>query len=176
MPADGSAPSSSAAAATSAWRCQIGGGGGVVVANTKSRRRTTALAAASVRSSLVPYNTNVFLMQEHEPRDADDGAAEFLSREFSSVYEDARAERLDGMSKGQLVREYLQMEANYDKLSRNLRRHKVEADRVRDAEQRLATRAESDRTVAELEGRVRQLLEENGGEFSGACVCCTTLI
>lgn len=141
---------------------------------------STAASAAGVplqRSSLVPYNTNVFLMEEHEPpqgirgvprssssrrqrnasysmdettantttedeqqqnkKDAklggtadDDGTeeeeeeetnADFLSREFSSVYEDARSERLDNMSKAQLVREYLQMEANYNKLSNHLR-------------------------------------------------------
>lgn len=165
-----------AGAGNASWRCQM----------TRNRpRRPPSLhsgagnnsvafdadggGGAPQRSSLVPYNTNVFLMEEHEPPQrmrgvsrrqrnascsmdetttantatttedeqqqqrvdqADDGDAEeeeeetdadFLSREFSSVYEDARSERLDNMSKAQLVREYLQMEANYNKLSNHLR-------------------------------------------------------
>ncbi|KAH8267348.1 hypothetical protein KR018_011804, partial [Drosophila ironensis] len=79
------------------------------------------------RSLLVPYNTNRFLMEEHMsevPRDDSDdncfgSQAEdqvlFLSKEFSNVYERARLERLETMSKQELIQECLQIEDRYSK-------------------------------------------------------------
>lgn len=152
------------------------------------RIRTTAPlaeAAATARSALVPYNTNVFLMADHDAHDlpqpapmgGDSGggggggrrtaatAAEeteaFLRSEFSSVYEAARMERLDAMSKAQLVKEYLQLEANYDRVSRRLRRlHQAadgagaEAARRAEAE-RAAWTAQTERRQREIEGEWR---------------------
>lgn len=95
------------------------------------------------RSKHAPYNTNDFLMDDHRtPKtsrtpqqngeapnlDATFDEEAFLSKEFSNVYESARSERLDAMTKSQLTREYLQLEANYDKLSRNLDARKAERD------------------------------------------------
>lgn len=137
-------------------------------------------------SSLVPYNTNKFLMEEHMPEailgrvspsgrtrnssfsvDSEDyfnalpeDEEAFLTKEFSSVYETARAERLDGMSKNQLIKEYLQLEANYDKLSKTLgARVSLDVDAK-------AKDFESKNVICRLEERVKQLTEENlGKEF-----------
>ncbi|XP_019533771.3 uncharacterized protein LOC109405208 isoform X2 [Aedes albopictus] len=69
---------------------------------------------------LVPYNTNRFLMEDHMPHvlTPSEDEEEFLTKEFSSVYEDARSERLEGLSKSQLIQEYLQLEANYEQVMR----------------------------------------------------------
>ncbi|XP_065074291.1 uncharacterized protein Hexim isoform X2 [Ochlerotatus camptorhynchus] len=69
---------------------------------------------------LVPYNTNRFLMEDHMPQvlTPSEDEEEFLTKEFSSVYEDARSERLEGLSKSQLLQEYLQLEANYEQVTR----------------------------------------------------------
>lgn len=135
-------------------------------------------------SSLVPYNTNKFLMEEHMPEailgrvspsgrtrnssfsvDSEDyfnalpeDEEAFLTKEFSSVYETARAERLDGMSKNQLIKEYLQLEANYDKLSKTLgARVSLDVDAK-------AKDFESKNVICRLEERVKQLTEENLGK------------
>lgn len=87
-------------------------------------------------SRLVPYNTNQFLMEEHMPEinadssgrcrdssfsfDSDNDKEEYLSKEFCSVYENARSDRLYEMTKSQLIQEYLQLEASYDRLSNSL--------------------------------------------------------
>lgn len=134
------------------------------------------------RSGLVPYNTNKFLMEEHMPEailggrvspsgrtrnssfsvDSEDyfnalpeDEEAFLTKEFSSVYETARAERLDGMSKNQLIKEYLQLEANYDKLSKTL------GARVSSDVDAKAKDFESKNVICRLEERVKQLTEEN---------------
>lgn len=138
--------------------------------------------------SLVPYNTNKFLMEEHMPEailgrvspsgrtrnssfsvDSEDyfnalpeDEEEFLTKEFSSVYETARAERLDGMSKNQLIKEYLQLEANYDKLSKTL------GARVSLDVHAKAKDFESKNVICRLEERVKQLTEENLGKSSNA--------
>ncbi|XP_055375230.1 protein HEXIM1 [Condylostylus longicornis] len=87
--------------------------------------------------SIVPYNTNKFLMEEHlaevpnalltpngRTRDSSfsvdsednyffslpEDEEDFLTKEFSNVYERARVERLENMNKQQLIEECLQME------------------------------------------------------------------
>ncbi|KAK2583645.1 hypothetical protein KPH14_009580 [Odynerus spinipes] len=46
---------------------------------------------------------------------------EFLTKEFSSAYEDLHAERLSTLSKSELIQEYLQLEAKVDLLTKRLR-------------------------------------------------------
>lgn len=46
---------------------------------------------------------------------------EFLSKEFSNAYEDLHAERLQSLSKAQLIEEYLQLESKVDVLTQRLR-------------------------------------------------------
>lgn len=135
-------------------------------------------------STLVPYNTNKFLMEEHMPEtgrltpsgrnrdssfsvDSDENLyneEEFLSKEFSSVYEDARSERLEGMSKQQLIQEYLQLEASYDKLSNNLGARKTDYDNAKEVQR--AKHFESQDVIMKLEERVKELTSENQG------MCC----
>ncbi|XP_062554729.1 uncharacterized protein LOC134219848 isoform X2 [Armigeres subalbatus] len=102
-------------------------------AANKRRVKLTRLTAGSSRMisitdpfmlsdqpPLVPYNTNRFLMEDHMPHvlTPSEDEEEFLTKEFSSVYEDARSERLEGLSKSQLIQEYLQLEANYEQVTR----------------------------------------------------------
>lgn len=93
---------------------------------------------------LVPYNTNRFLMEYHMPEVEQRGdigrgkprinfisisisfnspadGEEFLTNEFSTVYETAKCERLESLTKQQLVEEYLQLESNYDQLCQRLK-------------------------------------------------------
>lgn len=132
-------------------------------------------------STLVPYNTNKFLMEEHMPEtgrltpsgrnrdssfsvDSDENLyneEEFLSKEFSSVYEDARSERLESLSKPQLIQEYLQLEANYDKLSKNLGARKSDYDNAKEVQR--VKHFESQDVIRKLEDRIKELTSENQG-------------
>lgn len=112
------------------------------VPRIQEKRKQLVMA---VGQPIVPYNTNKFLMEDHMPEvtagkltptgrtressfsvDSEENyfyslpedEEEFLTKEFSSVYEDARSERLDNMSKPQLIQEYLQLESSFDQLSR----------------------------------------------------------
>ena len=51
-----------------------------------------------------------------------DDEEEFLSREFLKDYDSARSDRLVAMGKGELINEYLQMEARIDVLEKRLQR------------------------------------------------------
>lgn len=125
-------------------------------------------------STLVPYNTNKFLMEEHMPEfeaaggryrdssfsiDSDENFDEeaFLSKEFSSVYETARTERLEEMNKQQLIQEYLQMESNYDKLCNSLRA------RNRPASKDISVEIENQNQIHTLENHIKELTSENLG-------------
>ncbi|XP_012255221.1 protein HEXIM1 [Athalia rosae] len=46
---------------------------------------------------------------------------EFLTKEFSSAYEDLHAERLGGLTKSELIQEYIQLEGKVDLLTKRLR-------------------------------------------------------
>ncbi|KAJ2953254.1 hypothetical protein O0L34_g834 [Tuta absoluta] len=98
-----------------------------------------------------PFNNNQFLMEIHKPEpdnnfnktpartrdssfsiDSEDNyffslpedEEEYLTKEFSSVYEDAQSERLSNMSKNELIQEYLLLEAKYDNLMKRTERSK----------------------------------------------------
>lgn len=100
------------------------------------------------RETHAPYNTNQFLMEEHMPEahralhlaqpvesrtrdssfsvDSDENyfyplpedEEDFLTKEFSSVYEDAQSERLTNMTKDELLQEYLLLQGRYDTLAK----------------------------------------------------------
>lgn len=102
-----------------------------------------------------PFNNNQFLMEIHKPEpennfhnlrtpsartrdssfsvDSEDNyfyslpedEEEYLTKEFSSVYEDAQSERLSNMSKNELIEEYLLLEAKYDNLVKRTERSRV---------------------------------------------------
>lgn len=119
-------------------------------------------------SRLVPYNTNQFLMEEHMPEidaesgrcrdssfsfDSDNDKEEYLSKEFCNVYENARADRLYEMSKSQLIQEYLQLEASYDKLANNLGAQTCQLERS----------GTSVQVLKRLADRIQELTAENFG-------------
>ncbi|KAH8330221.1 hypothetical protein KR067_000191, partial [Drosophila pandora] len=110
------------------WKLDMpakGAGGGHVEGNPRQSSSRTKLVRS--RSLLVPYNTNRFLMEEHMSElpkdDSDDNCFSsqtedqvlFLSKEFSNVYERARLERLETMSKQDLIQECLAIEDRYSK-------------------------------------------------------------
>ncbi|XP_015110781.1 protein HEXIM [Diachasma alloeum] len=55
---------------------------------------------------------------------------EFLTKEFSSAYEDLHAERLSALSKSELIEEYVQLEAKLDLLTKRLRSKNLQTDEV----------------------------------------------
>ncbi|XP_058456839.1 protein HEXIM2 isoform X2 [Malaya genurostris] len=116
---------------------------------------------------LVPYNTNRFLMEDHMPHvlTPSEDEEEFLTKEFSSVYEDARSERLEGLSKSQLIQEYLQLEANFEQVTRRYNAAKSFAlkEETESAAGNTATKdpTEGGSDRRRLEDRVRELTAEN---------------
>lgn len=102
-----------------------------------------------------PFNNNQFLMEIHKPEpenafnilqtpsartrdssfsvDSDDNyfyalpedEEEYLTKEFSSVYEDAQCERLSNMTKNELIQEYLLLEAKFENLVKRTERSKM---------------------------------------------------
>lgn len=124
-------------------------------------------------NSIVPYNTNKFLMEEHMDEvpndlitpsgrtrdssfsvDSEDNyffslpedEEEFLTKEFSNVYERARIERLETMNKQQLIEECLQIEDRYSQF---------------DVKQQQRYSTEFLNKIRFLEERVRELNKEN---------------
>lgn len=119
--------------------------------NTKRNNRFRKLALSKTQA---PFNNNQFLMEIHKPEpennlylfrtpsartressfsvDSEDNyfyslpedEEEYLTKEFSSVYEDAQCERLSNMSKNELIQEYLILEAKYDNLVKRTERFK----------------------------------------------------
>lgn len=141
-----------------------------------SHVRIPATAAANKRRAqslfdqppLVPYNTNRFLMEDHMPQvlTPSEDEEEFLTKEFSSVYEDARSERLESLSKTQLIQEYLQLEANFEQVTRRFAAKAAGTVAAGGA----TTREENESAVNAIEGggggrrledRVRELTAEN---------------
>ena len=57
-----------------------------------------------------------------------DDEEEFMSREFLKDYDSARSDRLVAMGKGELINEYLQMEARIDSLEKRLQRSSKRKD------------------------------------------------
>lgn len=134
------------------------------------------------QNPLVPYNTNKFLMEDHMPphintpsvgrtRDSSfsvdseenyfyslpEDEEEFLIKEFSSVYEDARTERLDAMTKPQLVQEYLQLEAAFDQMSRRMNaksKYEENNDQLQNSES----------VIRKLQERISELSTDNIGK------------
>ncbi|CAH2242036.1 protein HEXIM1 [Pararge aegeria] len=120
--------------------------------NTKRNNRFRKLALSKTQA---PFNNNQFLMEIHKPepennlylfrtpsartRDSSfsvdseenyfyslpEDEEEYLTKEFSSVYEDAQCERLSNMSKNELIQEYLLLEAKYDNLVKRNERCKL---------------------------------------------------
>lgn len=122
--------------------------------NEKSKRNNRFRKIVLAKTH-APFNNNQFLMEIHKPEpensfhilrtpsartrdssfsvDSEDNyffslpedEEEYLTKEFSSVYEDAQSERLSNMSKDDLIQEYLLLEAKYDNLIKRTERSKA---------------------------------------------------
>ncbi|CAH2094509.1 unnamed protein product [Euphydryas editha] len=123
-----------------------------MIDNSKRNNRFRKIVLSKTQA---PFNNNQFLMEIHKPepennfnlfrtpsartRDSSfsvdseenyffslpEDEEEYLTKEFSSVYEDAQTERLSNMSKSELVQEYLLLEAKYDNLIKRSERSKI---------------------------------------------------
>lgn len=100
---------------------------------------------------VAPYNTTQFLMEDHgkadpnigegqlnrnNSRESTDGSGstsdsseemyseeeEFLEKEFAETYDNMHAERLQKMSKDELIKDYIEMETKLDRLQKRLER------------------------------------------------------
>ena len=146
---------------------------------------------------MAPYNTTQFLMEQHDTagpiidtharhrssrdRDgslsyesgSDDGDSSlddeetFLEREFTEAYESEHAERLQRMTKEELVREYLELETKNEKLEKSLR--KVNALAV-GANNNVARMSVLETEILRLKQENSNLLAENDGLKSGMTV------
>lgn len=145
----------------SQWKFHVRTGGAAA-----SKRRADSV---SDHPPPVPYNTNRFLMEDHMPHvlTPSEDEEEFLTKEFSSVYEDARSERLEGLSKTQLIQEYLQLEANFEQVTRRIAAKATGGSATR--EENESAVSASPATAIEggggggrrLEDRIRELTAEN---------------
>lgn len=115
---------------------------------TKRNNRFRTIVLAKTHA---PFNNNQFLMEIHKPEPENNFALqtpsartrdssfsmdseenyffslpedeeEYLTKEFSSVYEDAQSERLSSMSKNDLIQEYLVLEVKYENLIKRTER------------------------------------------------------
>lgn len=120
-----------------------------------SQKKNNRFRNIVLAKTQAPFNNNQFLMEIHKPEpentfnimrtpsartrdssfsiDSEDNyfyslpedEEEYLTKEFSSVYEDAQSERLANMSKNELIQEYLLLEAKYDNLVKRTDRSKT---------------------------------------------------
>ncbi|XP_036323198.1 uncharacterized protein LOC118737059 [Rhagoletis pomonella] len=162
------------------WKFQVprpnfngSGGGGGGGGHNRNGARPKILRSRS----LVPYNTNKFLMEEHlaevpsalltpsgRTRDSSfsidsednyffslpEDEEEFLTKEFANVYEKARVERLENLTKQQLIEECLQIEDRYS--SDQGRQQQLNVQRIS---------SEFMSKIRILEEKVRELSREN---------------
>ncbi|XP_076226169.1 uncharacterized protein LOC116427352 [Nomia melanderi] len=87
---------------------------------------------------------------------------EFLTKEFSTAYEDLHAERLSTLSKSELIQEYLQLEAKVDLLTKRLRGKNFHQPEERDLEtQSSSTDSESTKKLKICQQRIDDLMQQN---------------
>ncbi|XP_076235139.1 uncharacterized protein LOC143179709 [Calliopsis andreniformis] len=87
---------------------------------------------------------------------------EFLTKEFSTAYEDVHAERLSALSKSELIQEYLQLEAKVDLLTKRLRGKNFHQVEDRDVESKSnSTDSESAKKLKICQQRIDDLIQQN---------------
>ncbi|XP_013787849.1 protein HEXIM-like [Limulus polyphemus] len=160
----------------------------------RETRRANRIRAELVAHGLplAPYNTTQFLMDDHyvqEPNfeviynghrnshhdysgDSDEFYSSpededvFLQKQFSEVYDDIHAERLNSMSKNELVREYMQLEDRIEELELQLKDAKAESissETVCDGEAQTSEFNEREQLekIRIFREEIKQLAEEN---------------
>lgn len=88
---------------------------------------------------------------------------EFLTKEFSSAYEDLHAERLSTLTKSELIQEYIQLEAKVDLLTKRLRGKNFHQNEEREVESKNgnSTDTESAKKLKLCQQRIDDLLQQN---------------
>lgn len=88
---------------------------------------------------------------------------EFLTKEFSTAYEDLHAERLNTLTKPELIQEYIQLEAKVDLLTKRLRSKTFHQMEERDSENMSvsATDSETAKKLKLYQQRIDDLLQQN---------------
>lgn len=81
---------------------------------------------------------------------------EFLSKEFANVYEKARVERLESLTKQQLIEECLQIEDRYSSDQGTQRQQQLNVQRIS---------SEFTAKIRMLEDKVKDLSRENYGKL-----------
>lgn len=143
---------------------------------------------------VAPYNTTQFLMDDHgkadpnigdgllnrnNSRESTDGSGstsdsseemnseeeEFLEKEFAETYDNMHAERLQKMSKDELIKDYIEMETKLDRLQKRLeRRNRRINDTADDSSASLSSGGEEFvdmDVVRKLEAEQEKLKNEN---------------
>ena len=143
---------------------------------------------------VAPYNTPQFLMDDHgkadpnigdgllnrnNSRESTDGSGstsdsseemnseeeEFLEKEFAETYDNMHAERLQKMSKDELIKDYIEMETKLDRLQKRLeRRNRRINDTADDSSASLSSGGEEFvdmDVVRKLEAEQEKLKNEN---------------
>ena len=127
-----------------------------------------------------PYNTTQFLMEDHKvdtpdlssmqvARDSSDelvednmdNDGEFLERDFSAVYEEVQSERLESMSKEQLVSEVLELQQRVADLENEQKTNRSSSAGDSDLSSNGSHKRTRLESVSSLEGEVERLRSEN---------------
>ena len=90
-----------------------------------------------------------------------DDEEEFLSREFLKDYDSARSDRLVAMGKGELINEYLQMEARIDALEKRLQRSSKRKEREATPAAPSSTDPDTTERIGVFQREIRALEAEN---------------
>ena len=90
-----------------------------------------------------------------------DDEEEFLSREFLKDYDSARSDRLVAMGKGELINEYLQMEARIDALEKRLQRSSKRKEREANPATPSSTDPDTTERIGVFQREIRALEAEN---------------
>ncbi|XP_033105792.1 protein HEXIM-like [Anneissia japonica] len=147
--------------------------------------REATRAAKKRENRPTPYNTTQFLMEDHKVETPDfssvamlkndlessddvlddNAVGGFLEKDFTAVYDDFQSERLQNMSKGDLVSEVLALSSKVNELegSQNLKRQNSNCNGSDDLDMHLISPEVRARlqSVGDLEATVSQLREEN---------------
>lgn len=86
---------------------------------------------------------------------------EFLTKEFSTAYEDLHAERLNTLTKTELIQEYIQLEAKVDLLTKRLRNKTFHQMEERDTENKNVSDSETAKKLKLCQQRIDDLLQQN---------------
>ncbi|XP_008554138.1 protein HEXIM1 isoform X1 [Microplitis demolitor] len=93
---------------------------------------------------------------------------EFLTKEFSSAYEDLHAERLSALSKSELIQEYIQLEAKLDILTKRLRSRNFQQTEEKELDNKISTTLAADSSEFEMakklkicQQRIDDLIQQN---------------